>query len=90
MDGDGLPRMGHEGTEILSNLHAGHNTYTDTDRNTRTHNTRTHWDTHTHTHTTHLQLILGSCIQHHQVFQESAKVGNHTLWSEVGVTCPHQ
>lgn len=31
------------------------------------------------THTTDLQLILGGCIQHHQVLQEGAKVWDHTL-----------
>lgn len=44
-----------------------------------------HCTEHMNTHTTDLQLILGGCIQHHQVFQEGAKVGNHTLRSEVRV-----
>lgn len=31
-------------------------------------------------HTTDLKLILGGCVQHHQVLQEGAKVWDHTLW----------
>lgn len=44
-----------------------------------------HCNAHTNTHTTDLQLILGGCIQHHEVLQEGAKVWDHTLRSEIRV-----